>query len=194
MLSEAMEEEEEEDVQSPHTKALLRPSVPFDSFNTRDIHTVDRGVLRRLPQEIANRDEDGEDWAVLVAHFLGVDHVGHTFSPRHAQMRTKLQEMDRAFNEVLRLLGFRRTVVADGLERQSLPSQLRESTKEPRRNADPSMEAAVSSTLTSSLKRVGGTKRTTMEVATKSTLSKTSSEGTLQTGLMLSTLRPRIKR
>ena len=59
---------------------MLRPSVPFDSFNTRDIHTVDDGVLARLPREILTASqsrssspyEDG--WAVLVGHFLGADH------------------------------------------------------------------------------------------------------------------------
>lgn len=36
----------------------------------------------------------GEDWEVLVAHFLGVDHCGHRFGPDHPAMADKLTQMD----------------------------------------------------------------------------------------------------
>ena len=36
----------------------------------------------------------GEDWDVLVAHFLGVDHCGHRFGPDHPAMGQKLTQMD----------------------------------------------------------------------------------------------------
>jgi hypothetical protein len=67
-------------------------------------------------------------------------------------------------------------------------------------NFDATMEASMlirttkasmgSSTLISSLRRVGGTLKTTATV-TKTTLSRTSTEGTLQTGLMQLTLQPK---
>lgn len=36
----------------------------------------------------------GDDWDVLVAHFLGVDHCGHRFGPDHPAMAEKLTQMD----------------------------------------------------------------------------------------------------
>jgi len=35
------------------------------------------------------------DWRVLIAHFLGVDHCGHTFGPAHPEMTAKLLQMDQ---------------------------------------------------------------------------------------------------
>lgn len=57
----------------------------------RDLHTVDDGVLSHLATELAKRD-----WDVLVAHFLGVDHVGHTFGPASQAMEEKLDQIDAA--------------------------------------------------------------------------------------------------
>lgn len=57
----------------------------------RDLHTVDDGVLSHLATELASND-----WDVLVAHFLGVDHVGHTFGPASQAMEDKLGQMDAA--------------------------------------------------------------------------------------------------
>ena len=41
-------------------------SFPFPSFNTRDLNTVDDGVLAHLPDEL-----ERPDWCMLIAHFLG---------------------------------------------------------------------------------------------------------------------------
>ncbi|CAN0183081.1 unnamed protein product, partial [Hapterophycus canaliculatus] len=60
----------------------------------RDLHTVDDGVLAHLSTELARRD-----WDVLVAHFLGVDHVGHTFGPASQAMEDKLDQMDAALRQ-----------------------------------------------------------------------------------------------
>ena len=52
---------------------------------------MDDGVLSKLSTELAS-----DDWDVLVAHFLGVDHVGHTFGPASQAMEDKLNQMDSA--------------------------------------------------------------------------------------------------
>lgn len=36
----------------------------------------------------------GDDWDILLAHFLGVDHCGHRFGPDHPAMADKLTQMD----------------------------------------------------------------------------------------------------
>lgn len=35
-----------------------------------------------------------QQWDVLVAHYLGVDHAGHTHGVRSPQMQAKVQQMD----------------------------------------------------------------------------------------------------
>lgn len=62
---------------------------------SRDLHTVDDGVLSHLSTELGKRD-----WDVLVAHFLGVDHVGHTFGPASQAMEDKLDQMNAALRHV----------------------------------------------------------------------------------------------
>jgi phosphatidylinositol glycan class O len=60
-------------------------SYPFPSFNTRDLDTVDNGCLHRLPLLLKDLRMDGtkpEELEVIVSHFLGVDHVGHTYGTR----------------------------------------------------------------------------------------------------------------
>ena len=70
-------------------KGRFRRSFPYPSFNVRDLHTVDNGVLEHLFPELKRRD-----WTVLIAHFLGVDHVGHTYGPDTSYMKSKLQQMN----------------------------------------------------------------------------------------------------
>ena len=56
----------------------LSLSIPFDSFNTMDLDTVDTGVDHALHQLMANNTL--LDYDLVVAHFLGVDHIGHTYN------------------------------------------------------------------------------------------------------------------
>lgn len=51
-------------------------------------------MLAHLSTELASRD-----WDVLVAHFLGVDHVGHTFGPASQAMEDKLDQMNAALRQ-----------------------------------------------------------------------------------------------
>ena len=40
-------------------------------------------------------------WDVIIAHFLGVDHVGHRFGPAHAAMAAKLDQLNGVLQEVM---------------------------------------------------------------------------------------------
>ncbi|XP_023816521.1 GPI ethanolamine phosphate transferase 3 [Oryzias latipes] len=71
-------------------------SLPFPSFNVKDLHTVDNGILQHLYTTMV-----GDDWDVLVAHFLGVDHCGHRFGPDHPSMADKLTQMDGVIRSVI---------------------------------------------------------------------------------------------
>lgn len=67
---------------------VFNVSFPFDSFNTKDIHGVDNGIESHLFEEME------QPWDLFVAHFLGVDHVGHTHSAFHPLMQERLDRMD----------------------------------------------------------------------------------------------------
>ena len=64
-------------------------SKPFPSLNVKDLDTVDNGIIDHLVPEIQSKSFD-----LLIAHFLGVDHCGHTFGPDHPKMTEKLTQMD----------------------------------------------------------------------------------------------------
>lgn len=61
----------------------------YPSFNVWDLDTVDEGVKKNLYPEIVK-----DDWDVLIAHFLGVDHCGHRYGPNHKEMERKLNEIN----------------------------------------------------------------------------------------------------
>ncbi|XP_041825185.1 GPI ethanolamine phosphate transferase 3 [Melanotaenia boesemani] len=71
-------------------------SLPFPSFNVKDLHTVDNGILQHLYTTMVD-----DDWDILVAHFLGVDHCGHRFGPDHPAMADKLTQMDEVIRSVI---------------------------------------------------------------------------------------------
>ncbi|KAG7400471.1 hypothetical protein PHYBOEH_005499 [Phytophthora boehmeriae] len=71
----------------------------FDSFNVKDLHSVDRGVTAHLFPELRK-----PDWDLLIAHFLGVDHVGHTHGPSSVFMTEKLDEMNGVLADLLQEL------------------------------------------------------------------------------------------
>lgn len=76
-------------------KGKFVKSFPYPSFNVKDLHTVDNGVISHLLPEISRND-----WTVLIGHFLGVDHCGHRFGPYHSSMANKLTQLD----EVIRFV------------------------------------------------------------------------------------------
>jgi hypothetical protein len=43
---------------------------------------------------------ESKDWGVLIGHYLGMDHAGHTFSVDSQEMHQKIQQMDEQIVEV----------------------------------------------------------------------------------------------
>ncbi len=79
--------------------SMLTKVFPYPSLNVKDIHTVDEGVLSQLFSELKRNDAD-----LLVGHFLGVDHIGHTFGPSHWTMGEKLPQMDQMIRWVYTIM------------------------------------------------------------------------------------------
>ncbi|KAF6264465.1 hypothetical protein COO60DRAFT_1624241 [Scenedesmus sp. NREL 46B-D3] len=73
---------------------------PYPSFDVNDLHTVDDGVWEHLLPLLAQSDS----WDVLIAHYLGVDHAGHTYGVGSRQMETKLDQMDSQVSHVMESL------------------------------------------------------------------------------------------
>lgn len=45
-----------------------------------------------------------DDWDLLVAHYLGVDHAGHRYGPNHAEMTRKLDETNKRLVKIIEAL------------------------------------------------------------------------------------------
>ncbi|XP_068659770.1 uncharacterized protein [Aristolochia californica] len=74
-------------------------SYPFPSFNVKDLHTVDDGCVEHLLPSLYQ-----DDWDVLVAHFLGVDHAGHIFGVDSTPMIEKLKQYNNILEQVVEIL------------------------------------------------------------------------------------------
>ena len=72
---------------------------PFPSFDVKDLDTVDLGVAKYLIPEMRNDDFD-----FLVAHTLGVDHVGHRYGPEHPEMKAKLSRTNDLIEDAIEAL------------------------------------------------------------------------------------------
>ncbi|KAI5952929.1 GPI13 [Candida theae] len=79
--------------------AYFDPSLnfPYDSLNVWDLHTVDNGVV----DHVFPLMEAPQTWDMLIGHFLGVDHVGHRYGPRHFSMKEKLNQMNDVIGKVV---------------------------------------------------------------------------------------------
>jgi len=75
---------------------------PFPSFNTRDLDTVDNGCRAHLPRLLEELRHHKVE--LIVAHFLGVDHVGHTYGPLNQHMDEKLKQIDNILDTTLEFL------------------------------------------------------------------------------------------
>ncbi|CAG5055624.1 unnamed protein product [Parnassius apollo] len=69
------------------------------SFHTWDLDTVDNEVDSKIYEEIKK-----DDWDLLVAHYLGVDHAGHRYGPNHPEMARKLQETNARLQKIIDIL------------------------------------------------------------------------------------------
>ncbi len=62
-------------------------SEGVSSFFVRDTVEVDANVTRHLERQL----RPDADWDVLVLHYLGLDHAGHSLGPQHPVLLAKLR-------------------------------------------------------------------------------------------------------
>uniref|UniRef100_A0A0D9XI49 Uncharacterized protein n=1 Tax=Leersia perrieri TaxID=77586 RepID=A0A0D9XI49_9ORYZ len=87
-------------------------SYPYPSFNVKDLDTVDNGVIEHLLPSLHKND-----WDILIAHFLGVDHAGHIFGVDSTPMINKLEQYNQILEDLI-----------DTLKSLSTPGGLHENT------------------------------------------------------------------
>lgn len=68
-----------------------------DSFKMLDLDSVDNGIISHLWPLM----EGDTEWEVAIAHFLGVDHCGHTYGPSDPNMARKLNQMNGIIERLL---------------------------------------------------------------------------------------------
>ncbi|XP_044462236.1 GPI ethanolamine phosphate transferase 3 isoform X3 [Mangifera indica] len=77
----------------------FKKSYPYPSFNVKDLHTVDSGCIEHLFPSLYE-----EDWDVLIAHFLGVDHAGHILGVDSIPMIDKLEQYNAMLEKVIEVI------------------------------------------------------------------------------------------
>lgn len=78
-------------------------NYPFESLNVWDLDTVDDGVYHHLfdAEDAFFKAPVREQWDVVVAHALGLDHSGHRYGPDHIETTRKLKQMDSWVRELI---------------------------------------------------------------------------------------------
>lgn len=69
------------------------------SFFVTDYTEVDDNVTRHIDTELSLLD-----WDLMILHYLGLDHIGHTVGPSSPLVPPKLQEMDRVIQKIYKSL------------------------------------------------------------------------------------------
>ncbi|VDD94201.1 unnamed protein product [Enterobius vermicularis] len=73
-------------------------SVGVVSFYVSDYTEVDDNVTRCAVKQLIPRNIG--EWDVMVLHYLGLDHIGHSLGGTHGQIVIKLAEMDRMVKKI----------------------------------------------------------------------------------------------
>ncbi|ODV79788.1 uncharacterized protein CANTADRAFT_21076 [Suhomyces tanzawaensis NRRL Y-17324] len=87
-------------------------NFPYPSLNVWDLDTVDNGVIEHLFPLI--QKENRTQWDVLIGHFLGVDHVGHRYGPRHFSMKEKLNQMNQVIEDTIKQIDDKTLLIVMG--------------------------------------------------------------------------------
>ncbi|CAO4364474.1 unnamed protein product [Caenorhabditis nigoni] len=72
------------------------------SFFVNDYTEVDRNVTRNLDVELLETSES--PWDVLILHYLGLDHIGHSLGGNSPKIPDKLKEMDEIIKRIFEFL------------------------------------------------------------------------------------------
>ncbi|ORC84594.1 ethanolamine phosphotransferase [Trypanosoma theileri] len=83
--------------------SLWKRTIAYPPFNVSDFDTNDRDVMTNLLPVLSTEtiERAPADYAkLIVAHFLGVDHIGHRLHADHPAMGIKLEQLDEALRNI----------------------------------------------------------------------------------------------
>ncbi|CAD5216413.1 unnamed protein product [Bursaphelenchus xylophilus] len=80
------------------------------SFYVTDYTEVDNNVTRHLDYDLSHQDE----WEVMILHYLGLDHIGHSLGGKSEKIREKLKEMDGIVEDISMKLNGNYTMIILG--------------------------------------------------------------------------------
>ncbi len=80
---------------------MLQQEHTYPSFNIKDLDTNDLNVDEKLKGILMSKDVE---WNLMIGHYLGLDHCGHTFGPKSPVIRRKLNDVDRTIRFVSDLI------------------------------------------------------------------------------------------
>ncbi|ESL08970.1 hypothetical protein TRSC58_03317 [Trypanosoma rangeli SC58] len=89
---------------------VWKKTMGFSTLDVKDLDTADETVLRHLPSLLLKEtvEKAPSDYAkLIIVHFMGVDHAGHTFNAYHPEMQRVLKRTDDALHNVSRILNQR---------------------------------------------------------------------------------------
>ncbi|CAJ0635919.1 3357_t:CDS:10, partial [Entrophospora sp. SA101] len=69
------------------------------SFFATDTVEVDLNVTRNIKPQLLS-----QSWEVLIFHYLGLDHIGHSSGPHSPLMRPKQHEMDKVIKTIFEII------------------------------------------------------------------------------------------
>lgn len=74
---------------------LISQHHTYPSFNIKDLDTNDINVDENLKNIFhQQKHSDSFKWNLIIAHYLGLDHCGHTFGPKSPVLKRKLNDID----------------------------------------------------------------------------------------------------
>jgi phosphatidylinositol glycan class O len=83
---------------------FIREHHTYPSFNIKDLDTNDQNVNEQLRQILDEQRQTSFKWNFIVAHYLGLDHCGHSFGPKSPVIKRKLRDIDDSIRFVLEKL------------------------------------------------------------------------------------------
>ncbi len=85
-------------------------TVQFQSENTRDLDTLDNGVRTALMNKLNGEN----DFALCIAHIIGVDSAGHTYNSQNQHIARKLRDTQSFIQEVISSMDDQTTLIVFG--------------------------------------------------------------------------------
>ncbi|CAJ0824938.1 10463_t:CDS:2, partial [Entrophospora sp. SA101] len=76
-------------------------AIPYTAIATAPTDTVevDLNVTRNIKPQLLS-----QSWEVLIFHYLGLDHIGHSSGPHSPLMRPKQHEMDKVIKTIFEII------------------------------------------------------------------------------------------